>query len=599
MKFLYPGLSLSKALIYDPLREQGELKVDLMHTNFDDGDWKAAVARYKNSVALPEKCIVAGLDDIRRQFNDADDHEPDRSGPCFEDVVAQSEADTSFRTITDDTKAGDGTALRDAILSGKWSVMEVTEAFLAKAALAQQVLGCFTEIYFDRARQRAKELDDKLAKCTSNKASLGALFGVPLSIKAHLAYEGSGSDRGFVFDVLDEASVDKILRAEERRSEIPRSTLALLRKQGPHIMQKDGQMVHALLSEGAVIIGKTTMPQSIMHLDTRSNLHGQTLNPHNLHLSPGGSSGGEAASVASGATLAGLGTDIGGSVRQPAACVGLFGMRPTIGRFSSVGTRSTMPGNEGVIGTAGPFARSLRDLELLMSVLVRGTTESDPYLCPPLPWRGVQDVKRKLRIGVMRDDGFVMPITPIRRALQHVVQRLQTNPSFELVPIDAKDFGERGWNLIRELYFMEDGALIKALASLTGEPLVRMTQYILQSPVRDHSAGEAWQLQYARETFKREVWRSLFFHESTPEQPLDAVLCPASALVAPRPQHIPYWGYTSLFNLSDLPGISFPVQHLVSDATRDKEFEESEAPCKPLSEMDTVIRQECKCFPCS
>lgn len=412
-------------------------------------------------MALPVSLVVQGLADIRTALSQDDGHEPRQSGPSFDELIEQNAGTekvltASHRTIIDDPVSQEVTSLRDALLAGRWTVEQTTEAFLHKAAVAQQVLGCYSEIFFERARQRARELD-VLRKQVQSPAELGALFGVPISVKAHLGLAGSGSDRGFVFDVLDDDSVKALLDKEQSKptgpDRISDATLALLRKQGSHIQTVTAHAVSMLLSEGAVIIGKTTMPQSIMQLDTRSHLHGQTLNPHNLHLSPGGSSGGEAASVSSGATLAGLGSDIGGSVRQPAACVGLYGIKATVGRINTAGARTTMLGNEGILGTSGPLTRSLRDLELVTSVVVKDANQADPHLCPPLPWRGVQHPApgKKLAVGVMLDDGYVQPITPIRRAMYDVVQKLQASGQVDIVYIDPVDFGKRGSLLAREL----------------------------------------------------------------------------------------------------------------------------------------------------
>ena len=437
-----------------------------MHTHFQDNDWQAAIERYKASVALPKELIVSGLDETRKTLSgNISSDQPNVAGKSFDQLLSvnsssvQSVLTAKHRAVLDDPASQEATTIRDAIVRGRWTVTQVVEAFLVKAALAQQALGCYAEIYFDRSVQRAKELDALLTR-SKDTAQLGSLFGVPISIKAHLGWEGSGSDRGFVFDVLDQESVDAILQRQESKSKddptrLSDSTLALLRKQGTHIQTVTGHAISMLLKEGAIIIAKTTMPQSIMQLDTRSNLHGQTLNPFNLHLSPGGSSGGEAASVSSGATLLGVGTDIGGSVRQPAACVGLYGLRPTIGRINNSGTRTTMLGNEGVLGTMGPFARSSQDLELLTSVLVKDSTKSDPHLCPPLTWRGFQkptvNANKKINIGVMLDDGFVQPITPIRRAMHDVIEKLQASGKVNVIYVDAADYGERAWWMAREL----------------------------------------------------------------------------------------------------------------------------------------------------
>jgi len=168
-------------------------------------------------------------------------------------------------------------------------------------------------------------------------------------------------------------------------------------------------------------------------------------------LSPGGSSGGESASVSSGATMMGIGTDIGGSVRQPAAVTGLYGIRCTVGRIGIGGTRSTMLGNEGIIGTAGPLCRSRRDLNLVTEILVSGTAESDPFLTPPIVWNGTVVNNKKLRVGVLKHDGLVRPITPIRRAMENVLKKLSHVDSIELVQLEPGDYYSRGWELTRQL----------------------------------------------------------------------------------------------------------------------------------------------------
>lgn len=110
-----------------------------------------------------------------------------------------------------------------------------------------------------------------------------------------------------------------------------------------------------------------------------------------------------------------------------------------------------MLGNEGILGTAGPLCRSKRDLDLVTEILVRGTADSDPFLTPPLPWNTASSQKGKLRVGVLSDDGFVRPITPIRRAMESALEKLGKVDSIELVPIEPGDYYRRGWALAREL----------------------------------------------------------------------------------------------------------------------------------------------------
>ena len=140
---------------------------------------------------------------------------------------------------------------------------------------------------------------------------------------------------------------------------------------------------------------------------------------------------------------------------------------------------------------------------------------------------------------------------------------------------------------------MENGALIRGLAKITGEPLLPLTEFIMSSPVRDHTASESWELQYKRESFKRRYWQEVWVKNK-----LDVLLCPASHLCAPRVNSIRYWNYTSFFNLVDLPGAVFPVEGIIVDSKIDSEYEAKESTSmssqNALSETDKEAQEECE-----
>lgn len=149
---------------------------------------------------------------------------------------------------------------------------------------------------------------------------------------------------------------------------------------------------------------------------------------------------------------------------------------------------------------------------------------------------------------------------------------------------------------------MESGQLIKSLATLTNEPLVPLTRYVCEtSPVKNHTAAQSWELQYARETFKRQFWKKFGSSSSSsslvgPDAKIDVLLCPTGAQIAPRPGRIWYWGYTSLFNLTDLPGVVFPVKDFVADSKADLEYEGREKGRTQSNEaLDKQNREECEC----
>lgn len=141
-------------------------------------------------------------------------------------------------------------------------------------------------------------------------------------------------------------------------------------------------------------------------MDSCNNITGATLNPYNLNLSPGGSSGGEGASIGFKAAAIGIGTDIGGSIRGPAAFCGTYGYRPTTQRTPMKGLFAAGTGQESIRAALGPLANTLEDCELFMkAVLDQNPWEEDIGLVP-VPWRSIT-APAKMTIGIMRDDGCV------------------------------------------------------------------------------------------------------------------------------------------------------------------------------------------------
>lgn len=202
----------------------------------------------------------------------------------------------------------------------------------------------------------------------------------------------------------------------------------------------ESQITTELLSLGAVLYCKTSLPQTLLFGETKNNIIGQTLNPNNQNLSCGGSSGGEGALQALRGSTVGVGTDIGGSVRIPAAFNGIFSLKPTSERVSYREMANTNPGENTYRSTIGFLSTSLGGLELLLrSILSTKPWLNDPAVVP-IPFRheivdkylsraepsGTAKLSGPpLKLGVLWTDGVVGPQPPIIRGLHMVVDAVR------------------------------------------------------------------------------------------------------------------------------------------------------------------------------
>ena len=220
--------------------------------------------------------------------------------------------------------------------AGRLKAVAAVDEALARIAERDPGLNAFSVVRRDAARTEAAAVDK------TRKADRGPLHGVPIAIKEELDVAGCVTTFG------GEAN----------------STPAAA----------DSEVVRRLRAAGAVVVGKTTMPEFGAFPYTESVSRGLTRNPWDATRSPGGSSGGTAAAVAAGMVPAGMGGDGGGSIRIPAACCGLFGLKPQRGRVS------TAP-NEHLwfaLGTVGPLTRTVLDSAIVYDV-IRGSLDSDRY----------------------------------------------------------------------------------------------------------------------------------------------------------------------------------------------------------------------------
>jgi aspartyl-tRNA(Asn)/glutamyl-tRNA(Gln) amidotransferase subunit A len=264
-------------------------------------------------------------------------------------------------TSTHDTAA----ALARDIASGARTASEVCAAFLDRIRARDAALNAITLVADERARRQAEALDARLA----SGGPIGPLHGVPVVVKDNLCTER-----------LPTTACSRILRGF-----VPPYTATAITR---------------LESAGAVILGKTNLDEFAMGSSTENSALGPTKNPWDLGRTPGGSSGGSAAAVAAGMAAAALGSDTGGSIRQPAALCGLVGLKPTYGRVSRYGLLAFASSLDQI----GPLTRTVEDAALVLQAIA-GHDPDDATSSPePVPdyASALNGDVRRLRVGIPR-----------------------------------------------------------------------------------------------------------------------------------------------------------------------------------------------------
>lgn len=224
------------------------------------------------------------------------------------------------------------TDIRGHFLEGKVTAKEIVQHFLEKIRQKNGKIGAFLSVYEERALAQAVALDQK----KSERKPLGKLAGIPVAIKDNIHVKGEITTCGSKF---------------------------LTNYRAPFA----STVVELLEEEDAIIIGKTNLDEFAMGSSTENSALQKTHNPWNLRCSPGGSSGGSAAAVAARLCPVALGSDTGGSIRQPAAFCGVIGYKPTYGRVSRYG----LVAFGSSLDQIGPFATNSTDAGLIMEVIGR------------------------------------------------------------------------------------------------------------------------------------------------------------------------------------------------------------------------------------
>lgn len=260
----------------------------------------------------------------------------------------------------------EATEIAEKVLSGEMSARSVIEQHIEIINKIEPDVNAFNLVTAEQALIDADEIDSKIA----SGETLGPLAGVPISVKDNLCTRG-----------IETTCSSKILEGWKP----------------PY----DATVIEKLREAGAIIMGKTNLDEFAMGSSTENSAFGPTRNPHNLERVPGGSSGGSAAAVAAGFSPLALGSDTGGSIRQPAALCGVVGVKPTYGRVSRYGLVAFASSLDQI----GPFANTVSDAALTLEV-ISGHDPRDSTSIPekPLDISGVlnQGIEG-MRIGVIEE----------------------------------------------------------------------------------------------------------------------------------------------------------------------------------------------------
>jgi amidase len=240
--------------------------------------------------------------------------------------------------LSEELTTKSATELAKLIRSSSVSPVEVVEAHLRRMEQINPLLNAIVTLAPDAIEQaRAAE------RTFRNGKEIGPLHGVPLTVKDTIDTKGLRTTSG------------SRLRAN-------------------HVPERDATVVARLKVAGAIILGKTNTPEMAAYYETDNPVFGRSNNPHNPLMTPGGSSGGEAAAIAACLSPGGIGSDLAGSIRLPAHCCGVAGLKPTMGRVPVDGHVPAVIGSLSLGVAIGPLARSVADLALLFKVIA----DADP-----------------------------------------------------------------------------------------------------------------------------------------------------------------------------------------------------------------------------
>jgi aspartyl-tRNA(Asn)/glutamyl-tRNA(Gln) amidotransferase subunit A len=391
------------------------------------------------------------------------------------------------------------------------SAVEATDACLARIDADNGRLNAFILVMADEARRQAAEADRELA----GGRDRGPLHGVPMSIK----------------DLIDVRGTP---------------TTAASRVRAGHMATRDAPIVAHLRHAGAIFVGKTNLHEFALGVTNEDSAFGPARNPHDPARSPGGSSGGSAASIVAGMALASIGTDTGGSIRIPSAACGTVGLKPAFGEIS---TEGVVPLSR-TLDHAGPLAASVADAHLLYHVL-RGDAAPRPLVAVPV---------RGLRLAVPRPYFTDLLDDEVRAAFERALERLRAAGA------RVQDVEIRHASDISAVYLhsgLAEAAAYHAV-TLAKTPELYTPSVRLRLEMGRHILAEDYvRAATGRQVLRREVDAALAEHDALvlPTLPIPAPEIGANSVTiggSRQPVRNLLLRLTQLFNLTGHPAISLP-----------------------------------------
>jgi Asp-tRNA(Asn)/Glu-tRNA(Gln) amidotransferase A subunit family amidase len=409
----------------------------------------------------------------------------------------------------------------------KLSPVDLVEAHLKRIEQLNPKLNAYVQVDAERARQQARVAEEALAQGNAP----GPLHGVPISIKSSIAVAGLHCEAG-------------------------------TRLRAGCIASQDAVMVSRLKAAGAIVLGVTNTPELLMAWETDNLLYGRTNNPWDLSRTAGGSSGGEAAAIASGCSAGGVGSDGGGSIRVPAHFTGICGLKPTPGRIPASGHFPESVGPFALLGVVGPMARTIADVKALFEAM-QGLDDGDTSAAPVPVRRPKREQLRNTQIAYFEDDGRT-PVTPETRIAVHTAAKALQKAGFRVEP-----FRPEGLEDARQLWWKFFGI---AGGMLLG-PMIKGREADLSPILKEFCGWVAAQSAHTGESLldtwvKRDLVRARIFRQM---RDYPVLLCPVASIPAFRHgernwqidgrtvQYLDAWSYAEWFNLLGMPAVAVPT----------------------------------------